>query len=110
CPIVCYLCASVFVCVSFVFSRPLLSCVSFISWLNLVSSFCTKVSALRFFNRLIHRVRSMQDAVAHFAIRLICGIGLALCAMPRKGVAAAFFRITLLVVLGLAVLFALASD
>src|SRR5258708_3211723 len=52
----------------------------------------------------------MQNAVAHFAIRLVCGVGLALCAMPRKGVAAAFFRITLLVVLGLAVLFALASD
>jgi hypothetical protein len=51
----------------------------------------------------------MQDAIAHFAIRLICGVGLALCAMPRQRVAAAFFRIMLLVVLGLAVLFALAS-
>jgi len=51
----------------------------------------------------------MQDAIAHFAIRLVCGVGLALCAMPRQGVAAAFFRIMLLVVLGLAVLFALAS-
>jgi hypothetical protein len=52
----------------------------------------------------------MQDVAAHFAIRLICGIGLALCAMPRKDVAAAFFRIILLVVLGLAVLFTLLSQ
>jgi hypothetical protein len=51
----------------------------------------------------------MQDAVAHFAIRLICGMGLALCAMPRKDVAAAFFRIMLLVILGLGVLFTLAA-
>ncbi len=51
----------------------------------------------------------MQDAVAHFAIRLICGMGLALCAMPRKDVAAAFFRIMLLVMLGLGVLFTLAA-
>src|ERR1041385_6834469 len=50
----------------------------------------------------------MQDAAAHFAIRLICGVGLALCAMPRRDVAAAYFRIMLLVVLGLAVLFTLA--
>jgi hypothetical protein len=51
----------------------------------------------------------MQDAAAHFAIRLICGVGLALCAMPRRDVAAAYFRIMLLVVLGLAVLFTLAA-
>jgi hypothetical protein len=51
----------------------------------------------------------MQDAVASFAIRLICGVGLALCAMPRKDVAAAFFRIMLLVVLGLGVLFTLTA-
>jgi hypothetical protein len=51
----------------------------------------------------------MPDAVAHFAIRLICGMGLALCAMPRKDVAAAFFRIMLLVVLGLGVLFTLTA-
>jgi hypothetical protein len=51
----------------------------------------------------------MQDAVAHFAIRLICGIGLALCAMPRKDVVPAFFRIMLLVVLGLGVLFTLTA-
>jgi hypothetical protein len=51
----------------------------------------------------------MQDAVASFAIRLICGIGLALCAMPRKDVAAAFFRIMLLAILGLGVLFTLTA-
>lgn len=49
----------------------------------------------------------MQEAVALFAIRLICGMGLMLCLMPRKDVAAAFFRIMLLVTLGLAVLFVL---
>src|SRR5258708_8144167 len=52
----------------------------------------------------------MQDAIAHFAIRLICGIGLALCAMPRKEVAAPFFRIMLLVVLGLGALFSLMAQ
>ncbi len=52
----------------------------------------------------------MQDAIAHFAIRLICGIGLALCAMPRKNVAAPFFRIMLLVVLGFGVLFTLMAQ
>jgi hypothetical protein len=51
----------------------------------------------------------MQDAAAHFAIRLICGVGLALCVMPRRDVASAFFRIMLLVVLGLGVLFTLAA-
>jgi hypothetical protein len=51
----------------------------------------------------------MPEAVAGFAIRLICGMGLMLCAMPRKDVAAAFFRIMLLVILGLAVLLALTS-
>jgi hypothetical protein len=52
----------------------------------------------------------MHDAVAHFAIRMICGIGLALCAMPRKDVAAAFFRIMLLVLLGWGVLFTLTAE
>lgn len=51
----------------------------------------------------------MPEAIAQFAIRLICGMGLMLCAMPRKDVAAAFFRIMLLVILGLAVLFTLTS-
>ena len=49
----------------------------------------------------------MPDAIAHFAIRLICGIALVLCAMPRKDVPSAFFRIMSLVVLGLAGLFAI---
>lgn len=49
----------------------------------------------------------MQDAVAFFVVRLIGGMGLALCAMPRKDVVSAFFRIVLLVMLGLAVLFTL---
>jgi hypothetical protein len=51
----------------------------------------------------------MQDAVAFFALRLICGMSLMLCVMPRKDVPSAFFRIMLLVVLGLAALFALTS-
>ncbi len=51
----------------------------------------------------------MQDAVAYFAIRLICGVGLMLCVMPRTNVPSPFFRIMLLVVLGLAVLLALTS-
>src|SRR5262245_56570098 len=52
----------------------------------------------------------MPDAVSHFAIRLICGMGLALCVMPRRDVAAPFFRIMLLVVMGLGVLFALTAS
>jgi len=51
----------------------------------------------------------MPDAVASFAVRMILGMGLALCVMPRKDVATAFFRIMLLVVLGLAVLFTLTA-
>ena len=49
----------------------------------------------------------MQDAIAFFALRLIFGMSLMLCIMPRKCVPSAFFRIMLLVVLGLAALFAL---
>lgn len=49
----------------------------------------------------------MQDAIALFAIRLICGMGFMLCVMPRKNVASAFFRIILLASLGFAVLFTL---
>jgi hypothetical protein len=49
----------------------------------------------------------MQDAIALFAVRLICGMGVMLCVMPRKEVASAFFRIMMLVTLGLAVLLAL---
>ncbi len=51
----------------------------------------------------------MQDAVAFFALRLIFGMSLLLCAMPRKHVPSAFFRINLLVELGLSALFALTS-
>lgn len=51
----------------------------------------------------------MPSAVAHFAIRLICGIAIVLCAMPRKDVPSAYFRIMLLVVLGLAVLFTVSA-
>lgn len=52
----------------------------------------------------------MPDAIADFAIRLILGMGFAMCIMPRKDVAAAFFRIMLLVILGLAVLFTLTAS
>ena len=51
----------------------------------------------------------MHEAVTDFAIRLICGVGLALCVMPRKDVPSAFFRIMLLVVLGLAVVWTLSA-
>jgi hypothetical protein len=51
----------------------------------------------------------MQVAVAAFALRLIFGMNLMLCVMPREKVPSAFFRIILLVELGLAVLFALTS-
>lgn len=52
----------------------------------------------------------MPDAIADFAIRLILGMGFAMCIMPRKDVAAAFFRIMLLVILGLAVLITLTAS
>ena len=51
----------------------------------------------------------MQDAIAFFALRLIFGMSLMLCIMPRRNVPSAFFRIILLVALGLAALFALTS-
>ena len=51
----------------------------------------------------------MQDAVALFAIRLLCGTGMMLCLMPRRDVTSAFFRIMLLFQLGLGVLFGLAA-
>jgi hypothetical protein len=50
----------------------------------------------------------MQDAIALFAVRLICGMGAMLCVMPRKDVASPFFRIMMLVTLGMSVLLALA--
>ena len=51
----------------------------------------------------------MQDAIALFSIRLIFGMTLMLCLMPRQHVATAFFRIMMLVTLGLSVLLALVS-
>src|SRR5438270_127362 len=53
--------------------------------------------------------KRMQNAVAFFALRLIFGISLMLCVMPRHDVPSAFFRIILLVMLGLAALFSLTS-
>ncbi len=52
----------------------------------------------------------MQFAISLFALRLIFGMNLMLCVMPRDKVPSAFFRIILLVELGLAVLFALTSS
>lgn len=51
----------------------------------------------------------MQNAVAYFAIRLVFGMALMLCLMQRRDVPSPFFRIMLLVVLGLASLCALTS-
>lgn len=48
--------------------------------------------------------------LAHFVIRLICGMGLMLTVMPRRGVPGAFFRILLLLILGLAALYALSTS
>lgn len=48
--------------------------------------------------------------LAHFAMRLVFGICLMLCLMPRDKVPSAFFRILMLVVLGLSVLAVMASD
>lgn len=45
-----------------------------------------------------------------FVIRLICGMGLMLTAMPRRGVPGAFFRIILLLILGLAALYVLTTS
>lgn len=47
--------------------------------------------------------------LAHFVIRLICGMGLMLVVMPRKGVPGAFFRILLLLILGLGALGAVST-
>src|SRR5258708_28727852 len=52
---------------------------------------------------------TMHVAISSFALRLIFGMNLMLCVMPREKVPSAFFRIILLVELGLAVLFALTS-
>jgi hypothetical protein len=49
----------------------------------------------------------MHDVVPQFAMRLVCGMSLMLCVMPRRQVATAYFRIMLLVTMGLSVLFVL---
>ncbi|MFO1021194.1 MAG: hypothetical protein U0903_10925 [Planctomycetales bacterium] len=48
--------------------------------------------------------------LSHFALRLICGIGLMLAGIPRKTIASGFFRVQMLIVLGLSVLVCLAND
>lgn len=48
-------------------------------------------------------------ALAHFTLRLLLGTTLVLALMPRKDVAAGFFRVLMLLILGLSVLLALAS-
>src|SRR6185295_15655251 len=48
--------------------------------------------------------------IAQFAWRLICGMSLVWAVMPRRQVASGFFRIQMLVVLGLGVLAALTFD
>lgn len=50
-----------------------------------------------------------MPALAHFAIRLIFGMSLLLALMPRRDVAAAFFRIMSLLMLGMSVLFTLTT-
>ena len=45
--------------------------------------------------------------IAQFALRLLCGISLMWCLMPRKDVTSGFFRIQSLVALGLSILAAL---
>ncbi|MCY2962199.1 MAG: hypothetical protein NT069_00860 [Planctomycetota bacterium] len=52
----------------------------------------------------------MQDAIAFFSLRLITGIGLMLLVMPRQNVTSAFFRILLLVCLGLGVVATLTTE
>lgn len=49
------------------------------------------------------------QSLAHFAIRLIFGIALMLSLLPRRDVASGFFRVQMLLVLGLGVLLALTS-
>ncbi len=46
--------------------------------------------------------------LAQFAVRLICGMSLVLAAMPHKTVASGFFRVQMLIVMGLGVLATLA--
>jgi hypothetical protein len=49
-------------------------------------------------------------ALAQFAIRLICGMSLILTAMPRAAVASGFFRVQMLIIMGLGVLAVLADQ
>lgn len=49
------------------------------------------------------------QSLAHFAIRLIFGVALMLSLLPRRDVASGFFRIQMLLLLGLSVLLALTS-
>lgn len=51
----------------------------------------------------------MPEAIPFFALRLIAGIGFMLLVMPRQKVTSAFFRILMLVCLGLGVVSALTS-
>lgn len=48
--------------------------------------------------------------LSHFALRLICGIGLMLAGIPRKTIASGFFRVQMLIILGLSVLVCLANE
>lgn len=49
-------------------------------------------------------------ALAQFAVRLICGMSIVLSAMPRSAVASGFFRVQMLIVMGLGVLAVLADQ
>ena len=51
----------------------------------------------------------MPEAIPFFALRLIAGIGLMLLLMPRQRVTSEFFRILMLVCLGLGVVAALTT-
>ena len=48
--------------------------------------------------------------IAQFALRLLCGMSLMWSIMPRDQVTAGFFRIQMLIALGLSVLIALAGE
>lgn len=51
----------------------------------------------------------MSDAIACFCLRLLAGIATSLCVIPQRAIPGAFFRILLLVCLGLAAVAALTS-
>jgi hypothetical protein len=48
--------------------------------------------------------------ITQFALRLICGMSIVWCVMPRKRVTSGFFRIQMLVALGMSVLSAMAAN